>query len=128
MSRASATSWSEKHKQVIEQCLESEEAFRTYLTDNTSNVRRAYTAFIALVRLFSKSTKQLKPSSNEAHNELAEAKHSSIQKWIDTLSVCRDHKLISTAGRPKIKKTVRWSSKITYYSAPGIDSFTLDSH
>ena len=50
----------------------------------------------------------------EAHNELAEAKHSSIQKW-----------LISSAGRPKHKKTVRWSSKITYYSAPGINFLTL---
>ena len=56
MSRASyLSSWSEKHEQVVEQCLESEEAFRAYLTSETSNVCRAYKAFVRLVRIFSDS-------------------------------------------------------------------------
>ena len=38
---------------MIKQCLKSEEAFNTYLTNNPTHVRRAYLAFIALVRLFS---------------------------------------------------------------------------
>ena len=48
-------SWSEKYEQVIETCLESEEAFRTYITENPSNSRRAFLAFRTLVRLFSES-------------------------------------------------------------------------
>ena len=48
-------SWSEKHEQVIEKCLESEEAFKTYLTSSKhpSNVCRAFLAFTSLVNLFS---------------------------------------------------------------------------
>ena len=38
---------------MIETYLESKKVFRTYLTENPSNVRRAYMAFRALVRLFS---------------------------------------------------------------------------
>ena len=50
-------SWSEKHEQVIEKCLESEDAFRTYLTstEHLGNVRCAFLAFTGLVNLFSES-------------------------------------------------------------------------
>ena len=48
-----SSSWSERHEQVIKTCLKSEEVFRTYLTENPSNVRRAYMVFRALVQLFS---------------------------------------------------------------------------
>ena len=47
-------SWSERHKQVIKECLESKEAFKTYLTNNPTDVRRAYLVFRTFVRLFSK--------------------------------------------------------------------------
>ena len=40
---------------MIETCLESKEAFRTYITKNLSNARRAFLAFRGLVRLFSES-------------------------------------------------------------------------
>ena len=40
---------------MIKTCLESKEAFNTYLTNNPTYVRRAYLAFRALVRLFSES-------------------------------------------------------------------------
>ena len=52
-----SSSWSEKHEQVIEKCLESENAFRTYLTspEHPRNVHRAFLAFTGLVNLFSES-------------------------------------------------------------------------
>ena len=52
-----SSNWSEKHEQVIEKCLESEETFRTYLTstEHPGNVRRAFLAFTGLVNLFSES-------------------------------------------------------------------------
>ena len=39
---------------MIKTCLKSKEVFNTYLTNNSTHVRRAYLAFRALVRLFSK--------------------------------------------------------------------------
>ena len=58
---------------MIEQCLESEEAFKIYLTDNPTHVRRAYLAFRALVRLFSESVDDREELEKKV-NELEHAK------------------------------------------------------
>ena len=63
-----SSSWSERHEQVIKQCLESEEAFNTYLTNNPTHVRRAYIAFKALVRLFSESVDNRKELEKKMNN------------------------------------------------------------
>ena len=61
-------SWSERHKQVIEICLENEEAFNTYFTNNPTHVRRAYLAFRALVRLFSESVDDREELEKKVNN------------------------------------------------------------
>ena len=66
-------SWLEKHEQVIKKCLESEKAFRTYLTKNPNNVRRAFLAFRGLVRLFSELVDNQKELEKKV-NELEHAK------------------------------------------------------
>ena len=53
---------------MIETCLESEEAFNTYLTNNPTHVRRAYLAFRALVRLFSKSVDDREKLEKKVNN------------------------------------------------------------
>ena len=70
-----SSSWSERHEQVIEQCLASEEAFRAYVTssEHPSNVRRAYLAFRGLVRLFSESVDDREELEKKV-NELEHAK------------------------------------------------------
>ena len=63
-----SSSWLERHKQVIETCLESKEAFNTYLTDNPTHVRRAYLAFRALVKLFSESVDNREELEKKVNN------------------------------------------------------------
>ena len=53
---------------MIETCLESEEAFNTYLTDNPTHVRRAYLAFRSLVRLFNESVDNREELEKKVNN------------------------------------------------------------
>ena len=63
-----SSSWSERYKQVIKTCLESEETFRTYLTKSPNNVRQAYLAFRGLVRLFSESVNDREELEKKVNN------------------------------------------------------------
>ena len=61
-------SWLERHEQVIKQCLKSKKAFNTYLTNNSTHMRRAYLAFRALVKLFSESVNNSKNLEKKVNN------------------------------------------------------------
>lgn len=70
------------YEDIINQSLESEEAFRTYLSSENSNVRRAYKAFKRLLEVFDEAIEerdQLTPEVATLKEELKEQQHASFR-------------------------------------------------